>query len=309
MHPAPTPGRPLANGRHDRRFTGAQRRPPRRLQWRERLRERLALRPRPLPAGSAGRRQRRRSPLARRLARGRHRAWPRQADPRACQPSRQAREHARPGTRRGAACPRPLPPVFSGHARHPPHTPALPRSRSVAPPPRQPLRHGPTRGRGAAMAPLHRTARRVCHAVRCAGGDPPALAPEPRPAGLRATDDAGVRGSANTRPGPRHLLRQDGERTCRSLACPRLRRRPEGEAEFPDLDPQGTGEISPRLRGRCLILARRCWPRHRWTPSAVVQPLGSQTVAGASHQRLLRVLSSCRGSHPGSAPLCRGHLQ
>jgi hypothetical protein len=122
---------------------------------------------------------------------------------------------------------------------------------------------------------IDRTAGRVHDAVLHPLGLYTAGEPQALPARLVAPDNAGVMGSSTPLLGPSPLLRQDLESTRRHRALPRPLRCPRREAKFPGRDAEVKGQQQGRPRGRCLILAGRHWGRHRWTPSLVVQPIGS----------------------------------
>ena len=275
------------------------RRPPRAacgLPLAQALGHHLAGLPRLAETGAEARRERGALPQAAGLQRppavaavGQHEAWRRQHPGEALAASRPLPCRRRSGARppaagfclpTGAADETP-PPLCAGAVAPAPGAPRVP-SKAV--------RRRPT---GTARA---LTAGRVPAAVlpplgRSRAGEPKAL-----PARLVATDDAGVRGSSQPRRGPSPLLRQDRASTRRPRARPRPRRRPSRDAKVPGRDAEVKGQQQGRRRGRGLLRAGHHGCRHRWTPACIVQPMGSSTGDGASHQRPWCVLSAGIGS-------------
>jgi hypothetical protein len=275
------------------------RRPPRAacgLPLAQALGHHLAGLPRLAETGAEARRERGALPQAAGLQRppavaavGQHEAWRRQHPGEALAASRPLPCRRRSGARppaavfclpTGAADETP-PPLCAGAVAPAPGAPRVP-SKAV--------RRRPT---GTARA---LTAGRVPAAVLPPLGRSRAVEPKALPARLVATADAGVRGSAQPRRGPSPLLRQDRERPRRPRARPRPRRRPRRDAQVPGRDAECKGQQQGRRRGRGLLRAGHHGCRHRWTPACIVQPMGSSTGDGASHQRPWCVLSAGIGS-------------
>jgi hypothetical protein len=209
--------------------------------------------------------------LQRRLAvsaRGHPQAWRRE-------PPREAIDHARPIPCRGRSGARPVTAVFFRHPGDADDTPHPLCPCDVAQEPGEPLVHLEAIRLRPTVTASDRKAGRVYDAVLHPLGLSTAVEPTAIPARLVATDDAGVMGSSTPRLGPSHLLLQDLESTRRHRARPRPRRRPSREAKFPGHDAEFKGQKQGRPRWSCLILAGRHGCSHRWTPSFVVQPMGS----------------------------------
>jgi len=190
----------------------------------------------------------------------------------------------------------PLPAVCSRHPGDADPTPHPRCSCGVAQEQGEPRGHLAALGLRPPLTALACQAGRVHHDLRHPLGHSPAVEPPALPPRRLAPDDAGVRGSATPRLGPRALRRPDLHRPGWPTARPRPRCRPGRDAPVPGRAAEFNGPNQGRPSGRGLIRTGRCGWRQCWAPSCLVQPMRSHTCAGASHQRPVCVLSPCRGS-------------
>jgi hypothetical protein len=194
------------------------------------------------------------------------------------EPSLQAVEDPRPIPWRGRSGARALTAIVCLQTREPHATPSPLLPSAITPAPGAPLRDIEAIRLRSTVTPIDCTAGRVPHDGLHPLRHSTAVAPEPIPAGLVTTDDAGVIRSATPPLGLSHLLTQAGDVPGATGPCSWPLRHPGRDTPFPGRDAECKGQQPGRPVCRGLSRLARRWWSQRSPPSCVVQPMGFAAV-------------------------------